>query len=637
MARRKLSRLATACAVVSAVTASTLLAGTGTALGHSADGTGESGPPSTLRTAEVSEEEVAAEVDPEEAAVLGQDHAEEHAKVRIAAGENADYPQTTRTASLNWLTEDQEKKNAGIDPAESGQFTDFFPSPDYGVHIAQLPTGKVLVFSFEPVEDNPNRETAPTQVIGAENAGRAYLWDPGQGTGADAFTAVPPPVVDVPDGKDEPRPAPFFCAGHSFLPNGMLGVFGGNLGGNHGSGAKLALVFDPWEEVWLEQPDLSVGRWYPSVVTGPDGRQLIFSGQSERGWGTPTEIVERWPAQGNAVPIGTRYQPRDIPAERFGADAPFRHDYPHAFALNDGLIYTLGRDSDQQWVFDPRAETREDLPDRPDHPEGRKNPERWYGSAVLLPNGTDGPEAILQMGGDPEDPATYLFKDGTWTVTGEKHFGRTQDNTLILPDGSLFTVNGAPDIRDYGNGEYNPNADQKYRQTELGDSNGENWRLGPVQRLPRGYHSNAVVMPDGRIMITGDELQQIANDPDITDDMHGAIEIYEPAYLHRGDRPDLGEVPEQTIRYGRHFGVSTTTPDQVARAVVLAPSTSTHSVNTSQRHLELEITARDADSLELRAPAEPEDAVPGFYMLFLLDEDGVPSEAQWVQFGPPRR
>ncbi|SFD02367.1 galactose oxidase early set domain-containing protein [Streptomyces aidingensis] len=637
MVQRKLSRLAVACAVVSAVTASTLLAASGSALGHSAGGTDDSTAPSTLRTAGISEEEVAAEVDPEEAAVLGEEHAEEHAKIRIAAGEDADYPQTTRTASLNWLTQDQETKNAAFDPAEFGQFTDFFPSPDYGVHIAQLPTGKILVFSFEPVEDNPNRETAPTQVIGAENAGRAFLWDPERGTGEDAFTAVHPPEVNMPDGLDEPRPAPFFCAGHSFLPNGMLGVFGGNLGGNHGTGAMLALVFDPWEEVWLQQPDMSVGRWYPTVVTGPDGRQLIFSGQSERGWGTPTEIVERWPAKDYAVPIGTSFQPEEVPVDRFGADAPFSSDYPQAFALNDGLVYTLGRNSDEQWVFDPRAETRADLPDRPDHPEGRKHPERWYGSSVLLPNGTDGPEAILQMGGDPNDPATYLFKDGTWTVGEEKHFGRTQDDTLILPDGSLFTVNGAPDIRDYGKGEYNPNADQKYRQTELGDSSGENWELGPVQRLPRGYHSNAVVMPDGRIMITGDELQQIANDPDITDDMHGAIEIYEPAYLHRGDRPDLGDVPRQTIRYGRHFDVGTSTPDQVARAVVLAPSTSTHSINTSQRHLELEITARDGDSLELLAPHSPEDAIPGFYMLFLLDEDGVPSEAQWIQFGPPRR
>ncbi|MGW0827546.1 galactose oxidase-like domain-containing protein [Streptomyces sp. NPDC002845] len=636
LTHRRTSRLARACALVSAVTAVTVL-GAGNAAGHGAE---DHHPhPKGAKVSNVSEKEVAAEVDPNEAAVLGQEHAEDHARLRVAAGETADYPQTTRTNSLNWLTQDQKTKNAKFDPSEFGKFAEFFPSPDFGVHIAQLPTGKILVFSFEPVEDNPNRETAPTQIIGGDNAGRAFLWDPEKGSGEDAFTAVHPPVIDMPDGKNEPRPAPFFCAGHSFLPNGMLGVFGGNLGGNHGSGAKLALVFDPWTETWQQHPDMAVGRWYPTVVTGADGRQLVFSGQSERGWGTPTEVVERFPAKGHPVPVDPNVPLlSNIPVDRFGADAPFRNDYPQAFSLRDGMIYTFGRDSDQQWKFDPVTETRTDLPNRPDKPEGRKTlrQERLYGSAVPLPNGLLGPDSVLQMGGDPADPETYLFKDGTWSKGQSKAFGRTQDNTLILPDGSLFTVNGAPDIRDYGNGQYNPNADQKYRQIELGDQN-QNWRLGPVQRLPRGYHSNAVVMPDGRIMITGDELQQIANDPDITDQMHGAIEIYEPAYLHRGERPHLGSAPDHLLRYQEEFTVGTNAPGDVSRAVVLAPSTSTHSINTSQRHLELEITERSDGSLTLKAPPSAKDAIPGYYMLFLLNDEGVPSTAQWVRFGPPQR
>ncbi|MFE3505218.1 hypothetical protein [Kitasatospora sp. NPDC059160] len=119
----------------------------------------------------------------------------------------------------------------------------------------------------------------------------------------------------MPDGLDEPRPVPFFCSGHSFLPNGMLGVFGGNLGGNGGTGAKLSLVFDPWTETWTRNPDMSVGRWYPSVVTGADGRDCflpvpdrqrvsgssefwVFCGQSYRrisvadGSGHPDRLVD---------------------------------------------------------------------------------------------------------------------------------------------------------------------------------------------------------------------------------------------------------------------------------------------------------------------------------------------------------
>lgn len=616
---RRFVVLMSACAVVLGVTATGLLSAAPATAHETHDhGTEQRG----------GERADTSGVVPGEAEAIGKEHAEEHARQRRAAQALVeDYPQSTRTARLEALKESQKKHNAAFDPAESGAFKEYFGSPDFGVHVAMLPTGKVLLFSFERIESNPTKETAPTQIIGKENAGRAYLWDPAWGTGANAFTKVTPPSVNMPDGLNVSRPAPFFCAGHSFLPNGMLGVFGGNLGGNHGSGAKLSLVFDPWTETWAMNEDLAVGRWYPSVVTGADGRQLIMSGQSELGWGTPTPVVERFPGKGRPVPYAKTDVPRFVKADVFKAEAPYKRDYPHLFSLRDGKIYGLGRNHDQQWLFDPVTETRKDLPDRID------GMDRNYGSAVALPAGYRGPDSVLVLGGDKDDPNTYQLVGGQWKKAEPRAFGRTQDNTLLLPTGNLLTVNGAVDIRDYGNGLYNPNADLKYRQTELRDEDG-NWKLGPAQRLPRGYHSNAVVLPDGRVMVTGDEAQQIANDPDINDDINGTIEMYEPAYLYAGDRPSLDSAPTGPIGYNERFTVTTSTPGEVKRAVLLAPTTATHSVNTSQRHLELRVKNRDGQNLELQAPPTAAAAPPGYYMLFLLSEEGTPSIARWVSFQP---
>ncbi|AUY51895.1 galactose oxidase early set domain-containing protein [Streptomyces sp. CB01881] len=630
-ASRRLSAVATA--VVCALTTGTVLAAAAPAValvpGHGADDTAP----------HVTSPRVQAEMRDDEVAALGQEHAEEHARMRAAVRGIGDYPQTTRTNRLKALTDSQTTTNAGFDPTVFGAFNEYFPSPDFGDHVALLPTGKVLLFSFERIETNPEKEPAPTQTTGKENAGRAFLWDPAQGSGAGAFKKVTPPVVDMPDGLNEPRPAPFFCSGHSFLPNGMLGVFGGNLGGNGGTGAKLSLVFDPWTETWTRNPDMSVGRWYPSVVTGADGRQLIMSGQSELGWGTPTPVVERFPAKGFPVPTLKSDIPKNTPVDRFKADAPFSLDYPHLFSLNDGNIYGFGRQAGEQWKFDPVAESRSDLAARPD---GRK---RNYGSAVMLPGGVYGPDSALVLGGDRDNPSTLRFSNGSWTAEKSRAFGRTQDDTILLPDGKLMTVNGAYDIRDYGNGPYNPNADLKYRQIELRDAQG-NWKLGPVQRLPRGYHSNAVVLPDGRVMVTGDELQQLANNPDINGtvsgvpgttgpiNMNGTIEIYEPAYLHQGNRPSLDRAPTTPVGFDKKFLVTTSTPERAAKAVLLAPTTSTHSVNTSQRHVELRISSRAGNRLELQAPPDAKAAPPGWYMLFLLNDQGVPSVAQWIQLSP---
>lgn len=633
--RRRLAAAISVCAAT-AMAVSMALASAGPVLAHAGHGEdGEAfpyGPATRAATAPVT-------VDKDEAAALGKEHAEEHARTRMAMAGVGEYPQTTRTERLKALTASQEKVNASFDAAEFGRFREYFQSPDFAAHIALLPTGKVLLFSFERIEVNPQNEPAPTQTIGKENAGRAWIWDPAKGTGAGAFTEKKPPVINMPDGKNEPRPAPFFCAGHSYLPNGMLGVFGGNLGGNGGSGAKLSLVFDPWAEEWYLNKDMSVGRWYPSVVTGADGRQVIMSGQSELGWGTPTPVVERFPASSHQVPFEKTVKPIGWGVDTLKTEAPFKWDYPHLFSLRDGKIYGLGRSVDQQWVFDTAADTKTELPNRPDLNKSKPGPDggewrRNYGSAVPLPAGFRGPDSVLVLGGDRNDPNTYRLAGGKWDTEKPRAFGRTQDDTLLLPTGNLLTVNGAFDIRDYGNGPYNPNADLKYRQTELRDENGD-WRLGPVQRLPRGYHSNAVVLPDGRVMITGDELQQLANDPDINDNNNGSIEIYEPPYLHQGSRPSLGLIFNPSVGYNDKITVSTSTPGEVTRAVLLAPTTATHSINTSQRHLELRIKSRGGNFLELQAPPSAAAAPPGYYMLFLLNEEGAPSTAGWVQLKPP--
>jgi hypothetical protein len=303
-------------------------------------------------------------------------------------------------------------------------------------------------------------------------------------------------------------------------------------------------------------------------------------------------------------------------------------DYPQLFSLNDGKVYGFGRDPDQQFLFDPAKETRGQLPNRPDAVT------RLYGSAVALPNGSKGPDSVLILGGDRNDPNTYKFSDGRWTKDTPRAFGRNNDDTIVLPDGTLLTVNGSYGIRDYGFGDYNPNSFMKYRQTELRDANGT-WRLGPVQRLPRGYHSNAVLLPDGRIMVTGDELQQLASNPDINrPDANGTIEIYEPAYLFQPDRPVLNGVRDHEVGYGQDLVATTGTPGDVSKAVLVAPITETHSVATSQRWLDLDIAGREGDQLVLKTPPSAAAAPPGYYMLFLLNSKGVPSKAQFVQLDP---
>jgi Domain of unknown function (DUF1929) len=60
----------------------------------------------------------------------------------------------------------------------------------------------------------------------------------------------------------------------------------------------------------------------------------------------------------------------------------------------------------------------------------------------------------------------------------------------------------------------------------------------------------------------------------------------------------------------------------------------THSVNMEQRYVPLSYTA-GSSALTATAPANTNIAPPGYYMLFAIDSNGVPSVAKFVRVDNP--
>ena len=57
----------------------------------------------------------------------------------------------------------------------------------------------------------------------------------------------------------------------------------------------------------------------------------------------------------------------------------------------------------------------------------------------------------------------------------------------------------------------------------------------------------------------------------------------------------------------------------------------THSFDQNQRYVPLDFEVIDAATLEVQAPANGHEAPPGYCMLFLISDDGVPSVAKYVR------
>jgi len=537
--------------------------------------------------------------------MLGPEHAAEHAQQRRLARYGA--------------------PSAAGDPDEDGEWGDPFPIPVHGIHAALLPTGKVILWA------RPFRTP--------DNEAVAWLLDPASWQ---TPKRIDPPLFTDPQ-TGARKPANIWCSGQSHMADGQLLVTGGNLADPSENppravyaGMKTVYTFNPFDETWAEQPRMGKGRWYPSQALLPDGRTVILSGLDETGAvGATNKQVELFSppsalgGQGKITKIG----------DRGGAGQPPNGDlYPHLAVLPSGRTLVAGPNASDSWLLNPLGTGSglgwTDLP-----APGRR---RVWGTGVLRPGGTGGSTAFTLIGGSqpnysqnlPGDargvPTSVTFDESKaadgWKPAPPLNRGRSHHNTVILPDKSMVTVGGGlgtspPGPGIYGAGQWAATDEQ--RPVELFDPATNSWRLGAPQLESRAYHSTALLLPDGRVLSAGDDLNGGA--------AQDTAEIYKPPYLFKGERPRLDSAPS-TTSHGASFDVKSSGPAP-ERAVLMAPGAVTHANDMSQRAVELAIQPRP-DGARLTTPARAALGPPGYYMLFLVSDQGVPSVAKWVQLEP---
>jgi hypothetical protein len=140
----------------------------------------------------------------------------------------------------------------------------------------------------------------------------------------------------------------------------------------------------------------------------------------------------------------------------------------------------------------------------------------------------------------------------------------------------------------------------------------------------RGYHSSAFLLPDGRVLTTGDN-------PGNGTWNHN-VSIYTPPYLLKGPRPAITSVIDTEWTYGDTQRITVDRP--VAKAELIRPAAVTHSSDPNQRFVDLPLSV-DGNNVDLNVTSNPDLAPPGWYMLFAVDAGGVPSVAKWVHLQGP--
>jgi hypothetical protein len=459
-----------------------------------------------------------------------------------------------------------------------GQWGPVVDWPVIAINAALLPNGKVL--AYDSIGDNAT-ETYPVQ-----DHTRATVWDPETGSQTD---------VQLNDGFN------IFCSGLAHLFDGRLFIAGGNL--NQAlDGIKQTHLFDPATNLWSRAPDMSAGRWYPTVTPLRNGEMLITSGRISGNTNNSTPEVY---AAGSASLRRLTGATLSLPL------------FPWMDVAPDGRAFYSGPDQSLRALNPSGTGAWQTFVQQ------RDSINRDYGGHAMFDIGR-----MLVAGGGPSTKSAVVinFNGATPTVssTAPMAFGRRQNNLTVLADGTVLATGG----NSSGAGLVDLNAGV-YNAEQWNPATGQ-WRTLAAMQVTRQYHSTALLLPDGRVLSAGGGICGTCDD--VGYDARNA-EVFSPPYLFQADgtpapRPVIDSAPASTA-YGASMQIATANPASISKVALVKLGAVTHSNNMEQRYVPLSFTA-GATTLNATAPANANIAPPGYYMLFIVDSNGVPSVARMV-------
>ena len=373
-----------------------------------------------------------------------------------------------------------------------------------------------------------------------------------------------------------------------------------------------AFLFNPGTSNFSPTADVNVGRFYPTTITLADGRALTLFGQDNASAGAPTAASFEIFTPGGG---GTWSTPKPLPFNYFY--------YPWTFLLPEGDLFVAGPQKPAR-RFDPTANPVVDEQFNQLTPQQRgvnmdgtavllalRPPD--YASRVLIAGGTSQGANWTAEETDPLASAEWIDLSvvaASWQALPDMNVARRHVNSVLLPDGRVLILGGVELPPDGG-------------PIEIFDPENpmSGFQLGPNMKYPRGYHSAVILLPDGSVIMGGDPNGGVTPN-----------ERYLPSYFFK-PRPQITVSPA-VVAHGAGFSVDTFTPDVIAEVVLMSAGAVTHGFNQNQRYVGCAITGKTATAIHVTAPANGSIAPPGYYLLFIVDHDRVPSEGKWIRLTP---
>ena len=346
------------------------------------------------------------------------------------------------------------------------------------------------------------------------------------------------------------------------------------------------------------------GRWYPTGVGWPTGASRSSPDSTKAAPGSTAQPRHR-AVHTLARPERARHRRPAGHASAAAGEPPIGGPLPAHVRDAVGTHHGGGAVSRGHLVPQPARRRRTRTPGRtiPNMPRtGSGAPRCWCPAARAARR------RVMQLGGSTparsDRPLAAYDRDlrrgkpGGWAGSRSgrpMQVGRGHHNTVLLPDGSMVTVGGGVGIRDGDQWD----ADPEQRQVELWDPATGAWTLGPSQAETRAYHSTALLLPDGRVVSAGDDVNG-GTDRRHRRDLRTPLPLQGPAphdqlsASHRARRRQLRRLHPDT---------------NITGATLVAPGATTHANDMNQRYIPLTVAQR-AGGVTLTAPANADTRHP---------------------------
>lgn len=499
------------------------------------------------------------------------------------------------------------RASAPPNPYVVGQWEPSFSSPYLMVHASVLPSGKVLYWS--PSSNPITYSRLWTCVL------TGGLCDPN--------------VSGTNDQVISYNTTDLFCSGHSLLPDGRLFVAGGSVFGSGELGTAVTTIFDANPQpspspIASSGPTMTDGRWYPSTVSLGNGETAILSGgHCAFGQQAPCQnyVVNGIPEVLNAAGTSLR--------SLSGAELEVPL-YPNLHLAADGRVFYAGPNSPGRWLVTTgtgswSTTVKPYFYSQPPHSITFRD----SGASVIY----DVDKVMIAGGGNPPtslcETIDLTNEAGNWTATGSMQYPRRHLNLTILADGKVLATGGT-----MGAGFDDSCIQNAVFPAELWNPTNGTWTTLASMAYRRQYHSIAMLLVDGRVLVggnTGSEATSPKCGPNLASFQQ---EIFTPPYLFNSDgtpatRPTISYAPD-IVNYDSQFIVTAPNAVSISKVTMVRLSSVTHSVNMNQRINHLTFR-RVGYNLRVDAPASGNVCPPGHYMLFLINNSGVPSVAKIIK------